>query len=99
MVLVAGQDALNASNAALMFPLLLSSAGIAVGLITLWIRCIFYKVKEKEDVERALKGLLLISTSLMTPVVVGVSWLCLPTEFKLDTHPKVYWWECAVSIV
>jgi len=50
-------------------------------------------------VERALKGLLIISTVLMTPVVVSLSWACLPATFSMGTEfPQVQWWYCALSI-
>merc|ERR1719436_2064226 len=54
------------------------------------------------DVEKALKGMLIISTILMTPVVIALSYLCLPSQgaFRMDdTFTAVKWWMCALSIV
>jgi inorganic pyrophosphatase len=52
------------------------------------------------DVEKALKGILIISTVLMTPVVVALSYYCLPEEFDMSpTQQNVKWWYCAVSIM
>merc|ERR1711972_341353 len=50
--------------------------------------------------EQALKGILVISTVLMTPVVIVLSMVCLPPEFALDAETThVQWWMCAVSIM
>ena len=51
--------------------MLISSAGI--GLLTLLVQSAFYKVKDMPDVEKALKGILVISTVLTTPVVLALS--------------------------
>ena len=53
-----------------MYPMLISSAGIVVGVVTLLTQGIFYKVKDMPEVEKVLKGILMISTVLMTPVVI-----------------------------
>ena len=37
-------------------------------LLTLFLQTVCYQVKEKQDVEKALKGILVISTIPMTPV-------------------------------
>ena len=41
------------------------------------------RVKEKQDVERALNDILVIGTILMTPVVVYLSKACLPHTFYM----------------
>merc|ERR1711988_235373 len=47
----------------------------------------------------ALKGVLVISTVLMTPVAIGLSYACLPLEFTLgESFGQVKWWYCALSI-
>merc|ERR1711988_540836 len=47
----------------------------------------------------ALKGVLVISTVLMTPVAIGLSYACLPQEFTLgESFGQVKWWYCALSI-
>merc|ERR1719282_1301176 len=52
------------------------------------------------DVEKALKGILVISTVLMTPVVIYLSKACLPDTFRMDAeYSHVKWWYCAVSIM
>lgn len=86
-----------------MFPVLVSSVGVIVGLLTLLVRLVCYKVTDDitdGSVEKALKGVLIISTILMSPVAVGLSYVCLPAKFNLDdSHPNVEWWHCAVPIL
>merc|ERR1711957_367732 len=78
MVLACACDDLAKSWASLMYPVLISTSGIIVGILTLLLRNVMYKIndesKKLEDagVEKALKGVLVISTLLMTPdVTVG----------------------------
>jgi len=68
---------------AMMFPLLLSAGGIVSGIITLLVCNLFYKVKKNADVEKALKGVLVISTVLETPFIYGTAVYSLPKEFKM----------------
>jgi len=52
------------------------------------------------DVEKALKGILIISTVLMTPVVLLLSYICLPDVFMMDeVYTSVQWWYCASSVM
>jgi len=84
---------------ALMYPILISSTGIVVGILTLLVRGICYKVTgDPATVESALKGILNISTVLMTPVVIFLSKYCLPDEFVMQGQ-TVQWWYCALSII
>ena len=51
------------------------------------------------DVEKALKGILVISTVLMTPVVLVLSKWYLPKVFSMGAGlVHVKWWYCDVSI-
>ena len=52
-----------------------------MGLLTLFLQTVCYRVKETQDVEKALKGISVISTIPMTPVVVCLSKACLPHTF------------------
>jgi len=106
MVLACACPELAASWASLMYPVLISTSGIVVGILTLLLRNVMYKIndesKKLEDagVEKALKGVLIISTLLMTPVVIGLSKVCLPDTFTIKgVDREVQWWFCAVSIV
>ena len=74
--------------------------GIVVGILTLVLQGVVYKVKDMPDVEGALKGILVISTVLMTPVVILLSKFCLPEVFSMGAgFEEMKWWYCAVSIM
>merc|ERR1712066_762778 len=68
---------------AMMFPLLLSAGGIVSGIITLLICDNVYPVAKLPDVEKALKGVLVISTVLETPFIYLTAALSLPDSFKM----------------
>merc|ERR1712217_246464 len=56
--------------------------------------------KPTKTVEQALKGILVISTLLMSPVVVGLSMVCLPASFNMGVgYEHVHWGACAFSIM
>jgi inorganic pyrophosphatase len=106
LVLAAANPELNKNFASLMYPILVSSAGIFVGLLTLFARSLFFSVKggkagQEVDpdatVEKALKGVLIISTVLMTPCAIALSNYCLPATYS-DGGREVQWTYCAVSI-
>merc|ERR1719322_389834 len=78
LVLAASSEDLRRSWSGQMYPVLISSLGIIVGLLTLCLQKAVYGVKKMDDVEKALKGILVISTVLMTPVVILLSQWCLP---------------------
>ena len=100
VVLVASSDALQNSWKALMYPVLISSLGIAVGISTLVLSTLVYRVHDEYGaLEKALKGILTISIVLMSPVVVVLSWMCLPDKFDMTaTFTGVRWWYCALAI-
>jgi len=86
---------------ALMYPVLISSAGILVGIVTLVIEGSIYPVSSKDHgtVEKALKGILNISTLLMTPVAAVLSKVCLPHSFSMsEGSAEVKWWMCFTAI-
>merc|ERR1712151_560284 len=100
LVLAASSPDLKGSWCGQMYPVLVSSVGIVVGVLTLLLQGTLYKVKDMPDVEKALKGILVISTVLMTPVVVFLSKWCLPEVFSMGAgYEEVKWWYCAVSIM
>jgi len=101
LVLAAATPDLAVNWASLMYPVLISSTGIIVGIITLLITGVVYPVKEMPSVEKALKGVLIISTVLMTPVAVYLSKHCLPETFDMpgSNLTRVHWSHCALSIL
>jgi inorganic pyrophosphatase len=99
-LVLAAASSLKADWASLMYPLLISSTGIVVGMVTLLVQNMLYPVKDAPDVEKALKGVLVISTILMTPVVCLLSKHCLPDTFDMgEAFPEVQSWHCSMSIM
>merc|ERR1711959_187754 len=95
MVLAAASPDLRKEWCSVMYPILISSVGIVVGILTLLVEGAIYPISGPESVEKALKGILNISTVLMTPVVVALSYLCLPSTFKMSADgSEVMWWYC-----
>lgn len=68
---------------AMSFPLIISSMGIVVCLITTLFATDFFEIKNVSEIEPALKRQLLISTILMTVGIAMVSFFTLPSEFTL----------------
>ena len=82
------------------YPVHISFVGVVSRITTLMLQGVYYKVKDAPDVARALRGILLISTVLMTPVVIGLSWWCLPEAFSTGAgYEEVQWHYCATSIM
>ncbi|CAN6449900.1 unnamed protein product [Victoria cruziana] len=65
------------------FPLLISSVGIIVCLLTTLFATDFFEIKAVKEIEPALKKQLIISTALMTIGIALVAWLCLPSSFTI----------------
>jgi len=101
LVLAAASPDLHTEFCALMYPVLISSTGIIVGLVTLILQKFIYPVKDAPDVEKSLKGILVISTALMTPVVCALSYFCLPEKFAMGSKgfENVQREYCAVSVM
>lgn len=83
----------------MMFPLVISSTGILVGIVTILVIQNVYPVREIQQIEKALKQVLVISTVLQTPVVVVLSYYLLPGEFYLGNFGVSHWWKAMLSIV
>merc|ERR1719146_179744 len=58
LVIAASSPGLSKTTASLMYPMLISSLGIFVGILTLVVAGCFYPVRQLPDVEKALKGVL-----------------------------------------
>ena len=72
-----------------MYPLLMPLVGVLVGLLTLFCEKLLYQARAMEDVEKALKGGLVISTVSMKPVVWASLKVCLPNHFNLALATRV----------
>lgn len=65
------------------YPLIISSMGIVVCLITTLFATDLFEIKSVNEIEPALKRQLLISTVLMTAGIGIVTFFALPSEFTL----------------
>merc|ERR1719321_2038238 len=86
----------------MMYPMLISSVGIVIGILTLIVEDRLYPVDNNDPstVEKALKGILNISTVLMTPAVFFLSECCLPGSFRMvEDGPEIKAWYCCASIM
>ncbi|KAH7302440.1 hypothetical protein KP509_23G073500 [Ceratopteris richardii] len=87
----------NHDFSAMCFPLLISSMGIIVCLITTLFATDFSTITNVREIEPSLKKQLIISAVLMTIGTLLVCWLALPPSFHIyaqGSSPKlVYWWQ------
>ena len=74
---------INHEFTAMLFPLLVSSVGILVCLITTLFATDFFEIKAVKEIEPSLKKQLVISTALMTVGVAIVAWVALPSSFTI----------------
>ncbi|KAF5836539.1 pyrophosphate-energised proton pump [Dunaliella salina] len=70
--------------AGISFPLMISSAGIIVCILTTFVATDIYPAKNASQVENTLKMQMIISTILMTPAALAVAMSTLPPEFTLQ---------------
>ncbi|KAK2974902.1 hypothetical protein RJ640_013758 [Escallonia rubra] len=68
---------------AMSYPLIISSMGIVVCLITTLFATDLFEIKNVSEIEPTLKRQLLISTVLMTAGIAMVSFFALPSEFTI----------------
>eukprot|EP00475_Leptophrys_vorax_P009701 TRINITY_DN1641_c0_g2_i1.p1 TRINITY_DN1641_c0_g2~~TRINITY_DN1641_c0_g2_i1.p1 ORF type:complete len:794 (-),score=182.74 TRINITY_DN1641_c0_g2_i1:2331-4583(-) len=80
-MVISAQSSLYTSFTYMTFPLLISSSGILVCILTSFLGTGRFLPKSKEQIEPALKRQLLISTFLMTPVIFLISMVGLPSSF------------------
>nr|GEV76643.1 pyrophosphate-energized vacuolar membrane proton pump-like [Tanacetum cinerariifolium] len=86
---------------AMMYPLIVSSVGILVCLITTLFATDFFEVKTVKQIEPALKNQLIISTALMTVGIALVSWVALPSSFTIfnfGTQKVVKNWQLFLCV-
>ena len=83
-----------------MFPLILSAVGILACIITSFFATHIMTVTEQSKIERTLKWQLIISTIILTPAIVLISLLLLPSNItfpKVGASSNVYIMVCALS--
>eukprot|EP00922_Rhytidocystis_sp_ex-Travisia-forbesii_P061822 GHVS01091557.1.p1 GENE.GHVS01091557.1~~GHVS01091557.1.p1 ORF type:complete len:744 (-),score=63.38 GHVS01091557.1:250-2481(-) len=93
---------LAATWSGLMFPVVLSSTGIVVGVITMILIHRLCMVKTNEQIEKTLKRVLIVSTILETPLVIFLGWFFLPTQFMISSSGApimATWWKAVVPVL
>ncbi|KAJ8528065.1 hypothetical protein K7X08_015516 [Anisodus acutangulus] len=91
----------NHEFTAMLYPLLISSVGILVCLLTTLFATDFFEVKSVKEIEPALKKQLVISTVLMTIGIALVSWIALPstfTIFNFGIQKEVQSWQLFLCV-
>ncbi|XP_073056305.1 pyrophosphate-energized vacuolar membrane proton pump-like isoform X1 [Primulina eburnea] len=86
---------------AMCYPLLISSMGILVCLITTLFATDFFDIKVAKEIEPSLKKQLVISTALMTLGIAIVTWTCVPstfTIFNFGTQNVVKNWQLFLCV-
>ncbi|KAG6718890.1 hypothetical protein I3842_04G175400 [Carya illinoinensis] len=92
---------INHDFTAMLYPLIVSSVGILVCLITTLFATDFFEIKDVKEIEPALKRQLIISTMLMTVGVALVSWIALPpsfTIFNFGSQKVVKNWQLSLCV-
>ncbi|CAM9406892.1 unnamed protein product [Chrysoparadoxa australica] len=77
-------DLVAAGWGAVVFPIIVSAAGILVCLLTSFLATNILPVKTQPDVESALKLQLIVTTLLMVPVAYGIAEAFLPEVFVIS---------------
>nr|GEX42464.1 pyrophosphate-energized vacuolar membrane proton pump-like [Tanacetum cinerariifolium] len=86
---------------AMMYPLLISSVGILVCLLTTLFATDLFEVQTIKEIEPALKNQLIISTCCMTFGITLISWIALPysfTIFNFGVQKEVKNWELLLCV-
>ncbi|KAL8136068.1 hypothetical protein AgCh_010604 [Apium graveolens] len=86
---------------AMCYPLLISSMGILVCLITTLFATDFFEITNVKEIEPALKNQLIISTVLMTFGIAIISWIALPTTFTIFSfgqQKEVQNWQATIPL-
>ncbi|KAJ6731851.1 PYROPHOSPHATE-ENERGIZED VACUOLAR MEMBRANE PROTON PUMP-LIKE [Salix purpurea] len=85
----------------MLYPLIVSSVGIIVCLLTTLFATDFFEIKAVNEIEPALKNQLIISTVLMTIGIAIVSWVALPSSFTIfnfGTQKVVKNWQLFLCV-
>ncbi|CAI0542680.1 unnamed protein product [Linum tenue] len=85
----------------MLYPLLISSMGIVVCLITTLFATDFFEIKEVTEIEPALKKQLIISTVLMTVGIAIITFISVPatfTIFNFGTQKVVHNWQLFLCV-
>lgn len=97
LVLCAQSKDLAVHYTSMNFPILISVAGLFACFLTSFVATHVAPVKKDADVETCLKVQLLVSTTISTPLVWGISAGFLPHDFDIGGK-TVYWYSAAICV-
>lgn len=103
-LVVSSVSSLGSSHSwtAMSYPLLITSAGILVSLLTTLLATDLKPAKTIDEIESTLKNQLIVATILMTPVALLLSLFALPKEFTgiftNDPHRVVKNWHMFIAV-
>ncbi|KAL9681936.1 hypothetical protein QQ045_013728 [Rhodiola kirilowii] len=86
---------------AMLYPLIVSSVGLLVCLLTTLFATDFFEIKAVDQIEPALKRQLVISTAFMTIGIAIISWIALPysfTIFNFGAQKDVKSWQLFLCV-
>ena len=91
------------THAGMSFPILVSSVGVVVGIVTMFLilNLSFFRVREVPQIESTLKQILILSTLLETVAVGLVAKFLLPSEFRMVTGAgldTVTYWSVLIPV-
>ena len=92
----------NHELTAMLYPLIVSSVGILVCLLTTLFATDLFEIRAVKEIEPALKKQLIISTALMTVGIAIVSWIALPSSFTIfnfGVQKDVKNWQVSLTCV
>jgi H(+)-translocating pyrophosphatase len=84
-LVVSGTSEALTTGAFFLWPLVLSASGILACIITAFFATHVMAVRKTDQIESTLKWQLIISTIILTPTIVVLSWYGLPQEFSFIT--------------
>jgi len=85
----------------MMFPLLISSSGVAVALLTLFLilNCGIFEVNTPDQVEKSLAASILIGTILHSPVIIGLGYFCFQSPVNIGEFNNVGKWAVITPVL
>jgi len=99
LVIAASSNLPQYGLTSMLYPVILSSSGIAVGIVTMVIISSTCPVDDLPQIEKVLKYILTVSTLIQTPVAIAVTYYVMPPSFYVDAeHPDVTRLHCIIAV-
>lgn len=88
-LVVSGTSTELTQDASFYYPLMITGLSILVCIITAVFATNVFSVQKKSEIESTLKWQLNISTILLVPTIIIISWTCLPAEFTFNNGVSI----------